>query len=269
MTDVRKYLREWAMPTVLCPGCAHGTVLHAFLDAVDEMQLDTDKLAMVAGIGCSSRLIGYVDMCTLHTTHGRAPAFATGLKLARPDLEVVVITGDGDGLAIGGNHLIHAARRNIDMTVLLFNNGIYGMTGGQVAPTTALGAKGTTAPFGSSEAPFDPCKLMTGAGASFVARALASKPQVLKSVIVEAVTHTGFSFVEVMTTCPTYYGRYNGIGGGSEMLAWLNRQDDSVAIALADKRSVDHISIPPIMTGLPTGVLHREERRVFTGRVSA
>ncbi|RLE16276.1 MAG: 2-oxoglutarate ferredoxin oxidoreductase subunit beta, partial [Actinobacteria bacterium] len=125
MTDVKTYLREWAMPHVLCPGCAHGIVLRSFLEAVDQLQLNQDKVAMVAGIGCSSRLVGYVDFCTLHGTHGRAPAFATGLKLAKPDLEVVVITGDGDGLAIGGNHLIHAARRNIDFTVLMLNNSIY------------------------------------------------------------------------------------------------------------------------------------------------
>jgi len=267
VTDVRKYLREWAMPTVLCPGCAHGIVLHAFLDAMDKMGIDPDKMAMVAGIGCSSRLVGYVDVCTLHTTHGRAPAFATGLKLARPDLEVVVITGDGDGLAIGGNHLIHAARRNVNMTIMLFNNGIYGMTGGQVAPTAALGAKGTTAPYGNTETPFDPCKLMIGAGASFVARAMASNPHMLTDVIVKAMSHRGLSFIEVMSTCPEYYGRYNEIGGGPEMLAWISRQDGSVAGALADKRSVNHVPAPPQIAGLSTGVLFTEDRPVFTGKL--
>ncbi len=267
MTDVRKYLREWAMPTVLCPGCAHGIVLHAFLDAMDQLAIDPDKMAMVAGIGCSSRLVGYVDVCTLHTTHGRAPAFATGLKLARPELEVVVITGDGDGLAIGGNHLIHAARRNVDMTIMLFNNGIYGMTGGQVAPTALLGAKGTTAPLGSTETPFDPCKLMIGAGASFVARAMASNPHMLTDVIAKAIRHRGLSFIEVMSTCPEYYGRYNEIGGGPEMLAWLSRQEAGTAVALSDKRGVNHVPVPPKMAGLATGVLYTEERPVFTGKV--
>ncbi|MDH3296151.1 MAG: thiamine pyrophosphate-dependent enzyme, partial [Acidimicrobiia bacterium] len=138
--DPTAYLRQWAMPHVLCPGCAHGIVLRSCLEAVAQLELDQDKVAMVAGIGCSSRLIAYADFCTLHGTHGRAPAFATGLKLARPELNVVVVTGDGDGLAIGANHLIHAARRNIDITVMMLNNSIYGMTGGQVAPTTREGA---------------------------------------------------------------------------------------------------------------------------------
>jgi 2-oxoglutarate ferredoxin oxidoreductase subunit beta len=265
MTGVKDYLREWAMPHVLCPGCAHGIVLRSFLEAVDQLHLDQDKVALVAGIGCSSRLAGYVDFCTLHGTHGRAPAFATGLKLARPELDVVVITGDGDGLAIGGNHLIHAARRNIDITVLLLNNAIYGMTGGQAAPTTPEGARASTTPAGNTEAMFDACKLLIGAGASFVARVLAATPTEMTKVMKDAMTHPGFSFVEVISDCPEYYGRYNKIGGGAEMLTLMARRDSGVASPLSEKRFVNHVPSSPTPAGIDTGVLHREVRPVFAG----
>lgn len=265
MIDVKTYLREWAMPHVLCPGCAHGIVLRSFLTAVDELGIDQDKLAMVAGIGCSSRLVGYVDFCTLHGTHGRAPAFATGLKLARPDLNVVVITGDGDALAIGGNHLIHAARRNIDITVLLLNNSIYGMTGGQVAPTTPEGAVASTTPAGNTEPNFDACKLLIGAGASFVARVLAANPIEMTKIMADGLSHRGFSFIDVISDCPEYFGRYNKVGGGAEMLSWMAVRDAGVANPLSSKKFVNHVpsSAPP--PGLTTGVLQREMRPVFAG----
>lgn len=263
--DVKKYLREWAMPHVLCPGCAHGIVLRSFLEAVEELKLDPNKLAMVAGIGCSSRLAGYVDFCTLHGTHGRAPAFATGLKLARPDLNVVVVTGDGDGLAIGGNHLIHAARRNIDMTILLLNNSIYGMTGGQSAPTTPQGAIAATAPQGHTEPSFDPCKLMMGAGASFVARVIAANPLEMTKVMVDGLTHPGFAFIELVCNCPEYFGRYNKIGGGPEMLNWIAVRDEGIAEPLAEKRFVDHVPVIEPAIGVETGVLQREIRPIYAG----
>lgn len=262
---VRDHLREWAMPHVLCAGCAHGIVGRAFLAAVDRAGIDPDLMAIVAGIGCSSRLVGYLDFCTLHATHGRAPAFATGIKLARPELTVAVFSGDGDGLAIGGNHLIHAARRNIDLTVVLFNNEIYGMTGGQAAPTTARGAIASTTPQGNTEPTFDSCKLLIGAGASFVARAAASEPFTLERICAEALAHPGFAFIEVLSDCPTYFGRYNHLGSGPEMLAWLTRQDSRVADPLADKRVVPHLPVAEPPPGLDLGVLHREERPVFTG----
>jgi 2-oxoglutarate ferredoxin oxidoreductase subunit beta len=265
MTAVKKYLREWAMPHVLCPGCAHGIVFRSFLEAVDQLQLDQDKVAMVAGIGCSSRLAGYADFCTLHGTHGRAPAFATGLKLARPELNVVVVTGDGDGLAIGGNHLIHAARRNIDMTVMLLNNSIYGMTGGQAAPTTPEGAIASTTPAGNTEASFDACQLLMGAGASFVARVLAATPIEMTKVMTEAMSHPGFSFIEVVSDCPEYFGRYNNAGGGAEMLTWLAVRDEGVAGPLSAKRFVNHVPTSAPAPGIKTGVLQREVRPVFSG----
>lgn len=265
MTDVKTYLRDWAMPHVLCPGCAHGIVLRAFLEAVDQLQLDQDKLAMVAGIGCSSRLAGYVDFCTLHGTHGRAPAFATGLKLARPELNVVVVTGDGDGLAIGGNHLIHAARRNIDFTVLLLNNSIYGMTGGQAAPTTPEGAVASTTPAGNIEPMFDACRLLIGAGASYVARVLAANPLEMTKVMADGMSHPGFSFIEVISDCPEYYGRYNRLGGGAEMLTWIARRDAGVADQLSSKKFVSHVPSSATPPGMETGVLQREVRPVFGG----
>ncbi|WKZ83149.1 MAG: thiamine pyrophosphate-dependent enzyme [Acidimicrobiia bacterium] len=265
MLDVDVYLRQWAMPHVLCPGCAHGIVLRSFFGAVDRLGLDQDKVAMVAGIGCSSRLVGYADFCTLHGTHGRAPAFATGLKLARPDLEVVVITGDGDALAIGGNHLIHAARRNVDMTVLMLNNSIYGMTGGQAAPTTPQGSIASTTPQGSVETPFDACRLLAGAGASFVGRVLAANPGAMTDIIADAMAHRGFAFVEVVSDCPVYYGRYNKIGEGADMLTWMTRLEQGVADPLAEKRFVEFVPGAGAPAGLATGVLQREERPVFTG----
>ena len=261
------HLREVAMPHLLCPGCAHGIVLRALFEAVDRLQLDPDLVALVAGIGCSSRLAGYADFGTIHTTHGRAPAFATGLKLARPELSVVVITGDGDGLAIGGNHLIHAARRNLDLTVLLFDNGIYGMTGGQQAPTTATGARASTAPHGTVERPFDACALMQAAGAGFVARALTYDAVRLPGLLAEAIRHPGFAFVELISDCPVYFGRYNDLGEGPEMLAGMNLQDGMVASALAAKAFVPALGGRTPRPGLATGVLHRSEREEYGERL--
>ncbi len=264
MIDVREYLRDETMPHVLCPGCAHGIVLRAFLEAVGRLGLDRDELAVVAGIGCSSRLVGHIDFCTLHSTHGRAPAFATGIKLARPELTVVVLTGDGDGLAIGGNHLIHAARRNLDLTVLLFNNSIYGMTGGQLAPTTPEGAVASTAPFGNIEPSFDACALMAAAGATFVARAVAYEALTLTEIIGEAVAHRGFSFIDVVSDCPVYYGRYNGLGEGPEMLAGMKRHDAAIEGLLAEKRFVPNVAPSPRPLAVRTGILHRAERPEYT-----
>jgi len=262
--DVREYLRDETMPHVLCPGCAHGIVLRAFLEAVGRLGLEKDEIAVVAGIGCSSRLVGHIDFCTLHSTHGRAPAFATGIKLARPELTVAVLTGDGDGLAIGGNHLIHAARRNVDLTVLLFNNAIYGMTGGQLAPTTPEGAVASTAPFGNVEPSFDACKLLAAAGATFVARAVAYEALTLVDIIAEALSHRGFSFIDVISDCPVYYGRYNHLGEGPEMLAGMKRQISTIDGLLAEKRFVPAIGVSPRPLAMPTGVLHRAERPEYT-----
>jgi len=216
--DVRDYLRLDLFPHFLCPGCGHGMALRALMWALHERGTSMDRLAVVCGIGCSGRLGAYIDANTFHVTHGRPLAFATGLALARPDLEVVVITGDGDCLAIGGNHLIHACRRNLNMTCLMLNNEVYGMTGGQVSPTTAEFRFTTTTPQGNHEPGFDACKLAEAAGAGFVGREATLQVPTLKDLIVEALDHDGFSFVEVISDCTEIYGRKNALGNSPEMI---------------------------------------------------
>jgi 2-oxoglutarate ferredoxin oxidoreductase subunit beta len=257
--DYRSYLRVDAFPHLLCPGCGHGIVLKAALRAIDALGLPQDKVAFVAGIGCSSRLVGYVDFCTLHTTHGRALTFATGLKLARPELTVIVITGDGDGLAIGGNHLIHAARRDVDLTCLLMNNAIYGMTGGQGAPTTRAGAITTTSPHGMVERSFDACALAIAAGATFVGRGMTSAPIALDDLIAKAIGHPGFALLDVLSDCPEYFGRYNDEGQGPEMLRAQRSRLEWVADPLAAKAFVPTLG-KPVDPPLATGILHQAPR---------
>ena len=189
--DIKDYLRLQMMPHFMCPGCGHGIALRCLLWAVHELAIDKNRLAVVCGIGCSGRVGAYIDANTFHTTHGRPLAFATGLKLARPDLTVVVITGDGDCLAIGGNHLIHACRRNLDITCLMLNNEVYGMTGGQVSPTTAIDRLTTTTPHGNAEPTFDACRLADAAGASFVGREVTRQAPALKTVIKAGLAHEG------------------------------------------------------------------------------
>jgi 2-oxoglutarate ferredoxin oxidoreductase subunit beta len=232
MSDYDKYLRLDKFPHIWCAGCGDGIVLKAILRAVDRIGIKKDDLCMVSGIGCSSRTPGYVDVNTLHTTHGRAIAFATGVKMVRPDMTIIVVTGDGDATAIGGNHFIHAARRNIDITVILYNNWIYGMTGGQVSPATPPGKRASTAPYGQLEPNFDIAALAAGAGAAFVARETVAKPLLLDKLIEKAIRKRGFSLVEVMTPCPTAYGRRNKAGDAVEMVTYL--KDHSVTKAKAE-----------------------------------
>ncbi|MHB0884318.1 MAG: 2-oxoacid:ferredoxin oxidoreductase subunit beta [Bacillota bacterium] len=220
MPDLQTYFRTQHMPTIWCAGCGHGIVLGAVLRAIDRLGLDKDNVAIVSGIGCASRAPGYLDFNTLHTTHGRALAFATGLKMARPDLKVIVVTGDGDLAAIGGNHFLHAARRNVDITTVCFNNEIYGMTSGQYSPMTPTTRVATTAPYGNLERNFDLCELAKAAGATFVARGAAFYARALSGYIEQAIKHKGFSLVEAVSQCPTYYGRRNKLGAGPDMLEW-------------------------------------------------
>lgn len=257
MTDYAKYLRLEKFPLIWCPGCGDGIVLKAILRAVDRIGLDRDEICMVSGIGCSSRTPGYVDVNTLHTTHGRALTFATGVKMARPDLTVIVVTGDGDATAIGGNHFIHAARRNIDITVILYNNWIYGMTGGQVSPATPTGDRASTAPFGSIEPNFDIASLAAGAGASFVARETVAKPLMLDKLIEKAIRKKGFSLVEAMTPCPTTYGRLNKAGDAVEMTVYL--RDHSVSRAKAETLSEEQRQ-----DAIVTGVLVDVDKPEYT-----
>lgn len=213
-----QYFRKDKMPHIWCPGCGHGIITRAIVRAIDKLGLDKNKIVMVSGIGCSGRTPGYLDFNTLHTTHGRAIPFATGVKLANPELTVMVVTGDGDAAAIGGNHLIHACRRNIDLTVICYQNSIYGMTGGQYSPMTPFEHRGTTAPYGTAEQAFDLCELCRAAGATYVARGTAYHTTLLINYIVKAIQHKGFSFIEAVSQCPVYYGRKNRMGEAPEML---------------------------------------------------
>ena len=225
-TDVYQYLRhEKKFPLIWCPGCGNGIVMGSMIRAVDALGMAKDKTAIVSGIGCSGRVSTYMDFNTLHTTHGRALAFATGLKFARPELTVIVAMGDGDALAIGGNHFIHAARRNIDLTAIIFNNSTYGMTGGQISPTTPLGSIASTARMGNIENPFDVPKLAEAAGAAFVARGSAYHVDELDELMALAIRKKGFSVLEVITPCPTIYGRNNRLGSVVNM---LKQQRDSL-----------------------------------------
>lgn len=227
-----QYLRvKKSFPHVWCAGCGIGTVMGSIIRAVDKMGFRKDEVAVVSGIGCSSRLPVYCDFNTLHTTHGRAIAFATGVKMAKPALHVIVVTGDGDCLAIGGNHFIHACRRNIDITTILINNQIYGMTGGQASPTTPITKRATTAPYGTVEKSFDPTTLAKAAGASYVARGTVYHVNQLDKMIVGAMEKKGFSLVEAFSNCHTYYGRLNREGDAVAMLKWMKEHALNVKIA--------------------------------------
>ena len=254
---LEKYLRVNKMPHIWCPGCGHGIVTQAIIRAVDELGIDTEKTVVVSGIGCSSRAPGYMNFDTLHTTHGRAIAFATGIKMARPELRVIVITGDGDAAAIGGNHLIHAARRNVDLTVNCFNNNIYGMTSGQYSPLTPQGSYATTAPYGMLERPFDLCELVMGAGGTFAARSTTYHARHLTNMIKEAISHDGFAFVDALSQCPTYYGRRNKLRTPLDMMNWF--KDRAVPKASWEKLSTEERD-----GKFPIGVLVKREAPELT-----
>jgi 2-oxoglutarate ferredoxin oxidoreductase subunit beta len=233
MAEFLSYFRQERLPHIWCPGCGHGIVTGALVRAIDRLGLDKNKVVIVSGIGCSSRAVGYLDFDTLHTAHGRALAFATGIKLSRPDLKVIVMTGDGDCTAIGGNHFIHAARRNIGITTIVMNNEIYGMTSGQYSPMTPKGMYGTTAPYGNVERNFDLCELAKASGATYVGRSTAYHVPLLIDLIESALQNEGFSVVEAVTQCPTYLGRKNKIGDAVKMLNWIKDQAVNVKAAAA------------------------------------
>jgi 2-oxoglutarate/2-oxoacid ferredoxin oxidoreductase subunit beta len=219
LSDIYNYLRHnKKFPAVWCAGCGSGTIMNAILRSVQKLGYAKNDIVMVSGIGCSSRMPTYVDFNTLHTTHGRALPFATGVKLAKPNLKVIVVTGDGDAMAIGGNHFIHACRRNIDITTIVVNNWIYGMTGGQVSPTTPEGKLAHTAPYGSLDKPFDIVKIAVAAGASFVARSTVYHIVQATNYIQKALEHKGFSVVEIISPCPELYGRLNKMKTAVEQL---------------------------------------------------
>jgi 2-oxoglutarate/2-oxoacid ferredoxin oxidoreductase subunit beta len=234
---MERFLRADRLPHIWCSGCGLGTALSCFTYALDEMSLGEQDVGIVSGIGCTGRIAGYVNLDSYHTTHGRAIPFATGLKIAQPKKKVVVFSGDGDLFAIGGNHFIHAARRNIDLTVLCVNNFNYGMTGGQFGPTTPLTARGTTAPYGNYENPFNLPYLAASSGAVYVARWTTLDARRLKEAMVEAIAKPGFTFVEILSPCPTNYGRRNGLGEGLDELRYYEQK--SVIRHGADPKDAD------------------------------
>jgi 2-oxoglutarate ferredoxin oxidoreductase subunit beta len=251
---IYNYLRtDKKFPPIWCPGCGHGIVMGCMLRAIDSIGLDKNKVAVVSGIGCSGRTSTYVDFNTLHTTHGRALSFATGLKMARTDLTVITVMGDGDALAIGGNHFIHAARRNMDITALIFDNYIYGMTGGQISPTTPPTMVASTARAGNIETAFDVVKLSEAAGASFVARGTTFHTTQLEEVIEKAIRKKGFSVVDAITQCPPIYGRYNRLGSPSNMMKWQEEH----AMELEDAKELTEQEIKERFL---TGVFVDEEK---------
>jgi 2-oxoglutarate ferredoxin oxidoreductase subunit beta len=233
-----RYLRHHKrFPNVWCAGCGIGIVMGAIVRAVDELGLDKNDVALLSGIGCTGRMPVYVDFNTMHTTHGRALAFATGLKMVRPEMKVIVVMGDGDALAIGGNHFIHAARRNIGLTAIVVNNLTYGMTGGQYSPTTPTDARATTAPYGHIEQPFPITDLAVASGAAYVACSTVFHVQELEKQITQAIAKEGFSVVEAVSYCHTTLGRINRWGTAPDMMRRLKEQ--SIPLSRAEKMSIE------------------------------
>ncbi len=264
---IHKFMRIDHLPHIWCPGCGNGIIMRdvavALQSLIDdpEVNLNRGKVVVVSGIGCSSRAAGYMDFDSIHTTHGRAIPFATGIKLAHPELEVIVLTGDGDCSAIGGNHLIHAARRNIGLTVVTFNNDVYGMTGGQYSPTTPNGDMATTAPYGNIDRPFDIAQLAAGAGATFTARGSAYYVKETTELIRQGILHKGFSLIDVFSVCPTYYGRKNHKGNAVEMLQWQKEHMAPAATyyALSEEKKKDKLLV---------GILNHTEFPEYTQEYS-
>jgi 2-oxoglutarate/2-oxoacid ferredoxin oxidoreductase subunit beta len=255
-----KYLRKERLPNIFCAGCGNGIVMNTFFNGMEMAEIDFEKVIMVSGIGCSSRIPGYVKCDSLHTTHGRPISFATGIKLANPQNQLVIFTGDGDAAAIGGNHLIHGARRNINLTVICINNSIYGMTGGQISPTSPQGSYGSTAPFGSLEMPFDLSRLVKAAGASYVARWTTAHPLQLSNSIKKALQNNGFSFVEVISQCPTYYGRKNRMKSPIEMIQRM--KDESIL-----KKKAENLSLEELEGKIVVGEFQNKEQLEFSDKI--
>ena len=247
-----EYLRTDKMPTLWCWGCGDGVILKAFIRAIDKLGIKKDDMCVVSGIGCSGRFSSYIDCNTVHTTHGRTVAYATGIKMANPDKHVFCIAGDGDGLAIGGNHTIHGCRRNIDINLILINNFIYGLTNSQTSPTTPQGMWTVTMKRGNIDPTFDACKLAEGAGASFIAREKVTEPRKLEKIFVEAFKHKGFSFIDVFSNCHINLGRKNKMGSAMENLDWI----DQITVS---KKKYDAMSDEERKGLFPTGILKKDE----------
>ncbi len=247
--NYERYLRLQKMPTLWCWGCGDGVILKSFVRAVEKMGWTQDEVCVVSGIGCSGRFSSYVDFNTVHTTHGRTIAYATGIKLANPDKHVICVGGDGDMLAIGGNHTIHGCRRNIDMTMIMINNFIYGLTNSQTSPTTPQGMWTVTQKAGNIDPTFDACALGIASGASFVARETMREPKKLEKIFIAAFKHKGFSFVETLSNCHINLGRKNKMVSAMDNLNWI----DDITIV---KAKYDKLSETEQLNLLPLGILH-------------
>ncbi len=246
-----EYLRMDKMPTLWCWGCGDGVILKSFIRAVDKLGWKKDDICVVSGIGCSGRFSSYVDFNTVHTTHGRTVAFATGIKLANPDKHVVCVAGDGDGLAIGGNHTIHGCRRNIDITLIIIQNFIYGLTNSQTSPTTPRGFWTVSQKVGNIDPTFDGCQLAEASGASFVGRENVTAPKKLEKLLIQAMEHKGFSYVEAMSNCHINLGRKNKMQSAMANLDWI----DSITLP---KKKWDALPEEEKMNHLPTGILKQD-----------
>jgi len=259
INPLRSYLRKDSLPHFFCSGCGAAQVLNFFVQAADELHLDMDKLVGIGGVGCAARIPVYLDIDAMHGIHGRTLPWATGIKLHNPDLKVVIFAGDGDAAAIGGNHLIQSARRNLDVTMIVVNNMTYGMTGGQVAPTTPVHLQTTTTPYGNVEPPFDICKLVVAAGATFVSRTTTFRPKAAVNVLKKALLHKGFALVEIITQCPTYFGR-KAIGSGDpvDSLKWIG--ENSVSL-----REANTLTEADVASKFVLGNFIDIQRPVFTG----
>ena len=248
-----EYLRTDKMPTLWCWGCGDGVILKSVIRAIDKLGWSMDDVCIVSGIGCSGRFSSYINCNTVHTTHGRAVAYATGIKLANPEKKVIVVTGDGDGLAIGGNHTIHACRRNIDLNHIVINNFIYGLTNSQTSPTTPQGMWTVTAQYGNVDPTFDACKLAEGAGATFIAREAILDPKKLEKMFVTGFKHKGYSFFDTFSNCHINLGRKNKMGEAIQTLNWI----DSITVS---KKKYDQMSEEERAGKFPTGILKQVEQ---------
>ena len=248
------YLRMDKMPTLWCWGCGDGVILKTVIRAIEKVGWDMNDVCVVSGIGCSGRFSSYLNCNTVHTTHGRTLAYATGIKLTNPKKHIIVISGDGDGMAIGGNHTIHACRRNIDIKFILVNNFIYGLTNSQTSPTTPRDFWTVTAQYGNIDYSFDPCKLADAAGATFVARGSVTKPQKLESILVSGFKHEGFTFFDVHSNCHVNLGRKNKMAEATDMLDWIDSR-------LVTKMEYEKMTLEERENKFVTGILKQDETK--------
>ncbi len=254
--DYDQYLRTDKMPTLWCWGCGDGVILKCIIRAIAENGWDMKDVCVVSGIGCSGRMSSYINCNTVHTTHGRALAYATGIKLANPSKKVIVVCGDGDALAIGGNHTIHASRRNVDLNLVLVNNFIYGLTNSQTSPTTPQGFWTATAEYGNIDPNFDACALAKAAGATFVARESVLNPKRIEKILSEGFAHHGFSLMEIFSNCHINLGRKNKMGEAVQNLKWI----DTITLSKAKFEALDENDK---IGKFPTGILYQETRREY------